>query len=65
MNWDQIEGEWKQFKGKVQDEWGKLTGDEIDRIDGNRERLEGTIQSKYGKTKEDAKKEVDRWLEDA
>lgn len=65
MNWDQIEGEWKQFKGKVQDEWGKLTGDEIDRIDGNRERLEGTIQSKYGKTKEDAKKEVDRWLNDA
>lgn len=65
MNWDQIEGEWKQFKGKVQDEWGKLTGDEIDRIDGNRERLEGTIQSKYGKSKEDAKKEVDRWLEDA
>ncbi|WP_424966802.1 MULTISPECIES: CsbD family protein [unclassified Dinoroseobacter] len=65
MNWDQIEGEWKQFKGKVQDKWGELTDDEIDQIEGNRTRLEGTIQSKYGKTKEEAKEEVDRWLEDA
>lgn len=65
MNWDQIEGEWKQFKGKVQDKWGELTGDEVDQIDGNREELEGRIQAKYGKTKQEAKEEVNRWLDES
>ena len=65
MNWDQIEGNWKQFTGKVQAKWGELTDDECDRIAGNREQLEGKIQEKYGKTKEQAKKEVDELLADA
>ncbi|MEO3415092.1 CsbD family protein [Roseovarius sp. CAU 1744] len=62
MNWDQIEGSWKQFKGHVQSKWGELTNDEIDQIEGDRDVLEGKIQEKYGKTKEEAKKEVDEFL---
>lgn len=63
MNWDQIQGNWKQIKGKARSKWGDLTDDEIDRAEGDREELEGAIQAKYGKTKEEAKKEVDNWLE--
>jgi len=62
MNWDQIEGNWKQFTGKVQAKWGELTSDECDQIAGNREQLEGKIQEKYGRTKEEARKEVDEFL---
>jgi uncharacterized protein YjbJ (UPF0337 family) len=65
MNWDQVEGNWKQLKGKVQSKWGDLTDDDCDRIDGNREQLEGRIQEKYGKTKEEAKREVDEFLDAA
>ncbi len=62
MNWDQVEGNWKQMKGEVQSRWGKLTDDEVDQAAGNREKLEGKIQERYGKTKEEAKREVDEWM---
>lgn len=62
MNWDQIQGKWKQLKGDVQSKWGELTDDEVDEVKGDREALEGKIQAKYGKTKEEAKKEVDEFL---
>ncbi|WP_298493482.1 CsbD family protein [uncultured Maritimibacter sp.] len=62
MNWDQIEGKWKQFKGEAQVQWGKLTDDELDEVAGNREKLEGKIQERYGKTKEEARDEVDAWM---
>ncbi|ASJ76802.1 CsbD family protein [Granulosicoccus antarcticus] len=62
MNWDQVEGNWKQFKGGVQSKWGEITNDELDQIDGNREQLEGKIQERYGKTKEEAREEVDKML---
>lgn len=65
MNWDQIQGKWKQVKGQAQTQWGELTDDDLDQVDGNRERLEGLIQERYGKTKEEAKREVDAWLESA
>ncbi len=58
MNWDQIEGNWKQFKGKAQAKWGKLTDDELDVIKGNRERLVGKVQELYGKAKDEAEREV-------
>ena len=48
MDWDRIEGNWKQFKGKVKEQWGKLTDDEIDEIAGRRDQLEGKIQERYG-----------------
>ena len=63
MNWDQVEGKWKQFTGSVQAKWGELTNDELDEIEGNRERLEGKIQERYGIEKEEAKRQVDEWLD--
>jgi uncharacterized protein YjbJ (UPF0337 family) len=62
MNWDRIEGNWKQFKGKVQQQWGSLTDDDLDRIEGRREELAGRIQERYGKSKDEAEREVDEWL---
>ena len=59
MNWDRIEGSWKEVKGKVQERWGRLTHDEVDQIKGNREQLEGALQRVYGKTKDEAKKDVE------
>lgn len=58
MNWDQIEGKWKQFKGQAQQKWGDLTDDEIDQIDGKREELVGKVQEKYGVAKEEAERQV-------
>jgi uncharacterized protein YjbJ (UPF0337 family) len=62
MNWDRIEGNWKQFKGKVQQQWGSLTDDDLDRIEGRQDELEGVIQERYGKSKDEAKTMVDDWL---
>jgi uncharacterized protein YjbJ (UPF0337 family) len=63
MNWDQIEGKWKEFRGQVQANWGDLTDDDLDVINGRRTELEGRLQKRYGYGKEEAKAEVDRWLE--
>lgn len=62
MNWDQVEGKWKEMTGNVKAKWGELTDDEIAEVNGDREALEGKIQAKYGKTKEEAKQEVDDFL---
>jgi uncharacterized protein YjbJ (UPF0337 family) len=62
MNWDQIQGNWKQWKGKAQSQWGQLTGDDLDEIEGDRTRLEGKIQERYGTTKEEAREAVDSWM---
>jgi uncharacterized protein YjbJ (UPF0337 family) len=62
MNWDQIQGNWKEFKGKAQQQWGKLTDDEVDRVEGRREELAGLIQQRYGASREQAEREIDDWL---
>jgi uncharacterized protein YjbJ (UPF0337 family) len=62
MNWDRIEGNWKQFKGSVQQNWGKLTDDDLDVIEGKRTQLAGQLQERYGLAKDDAEKEIDAWL---
>lgn len=62
MNWDQVQGQWKQLKGKAVTQWGKLTDDEVDQVAGDREQLEGLLQEKYGKTKEEVRDEVDAWM---
>ena len=62
MNWDQISGNWTEFKGKAKAQWGKLTDDDLKVIDGNREALEGRLQSQYGYAKDKVKTEVDKWL---
>ncbi|MBU2960432.1 CsbD family protein [Citreicella sp. C3M06] len=59
MNWDVIQGKWKQLKGDAQIQWGKLTDDDLDRTEGNREKLVGVIQERYGIAKDDAERQVD------
>jgi uncharacterized protein YjbJ (UPF0337 family) len=62
MNWNTIEGNWKQFRGKIRQQWGKLTDDDLDRIAGKRTELIGRLQERYGKTREAADEMVDEWL---
>lgn len=61
MNWDQIEGNWKQFTGRAQQTWGKLTDDDLQVIKGSQHELAGKIQERYGITKEDAEKQINEW----
>lgn len=65
MNKDQIEGNWKQLKGKVKQQWGKLTNDDIDVIEGSRQELAGKIQAAYGCNKADAEKQISEWEKSA
>lgn len=58
MNWDIVEGNWKQFKGKVQSQWGKLTDDHLDVIAGKRDQLAGKIQETYGITQDEAEAQI-------
>lgn len=58
MAWDQIQGNWKQFKGKVKETWGDLTDDEIDQIAGKRDVLLGKIQERYGIEKAEAEQRL-------
>lgn len=62
MNWDRIEGNWKQFQGNAQAQWGKLTNDDLDVVEGNRAKLAGRLQERYGIEKDEAEKEIDSWL---
>jgi uncharacterized protein YjbJ (UPF0337 family) len=59
MNWDQIEGNWKQFKGKVKEKWGQLTDDELDQAAGRRDQVIGVLQKQYGWQREQAERELD------
>ena len=61
MNWDRIEGNWKQFKGKAKQKWGELTDDDLDKLAGKRDQLIGRIQERYGVAKEKAEEEVREW----
>ena len=63
MDWDRVEGNWKQFKGKVKVKWGELTEDDLTQINGNREQLEGKLQERYGYTKDQARQQLDEWSE--
>lgn len=60
MNKDILEGNWKQLKGKVKENWGKLTDDEVDEINGRKENFIGKIQEKYGLKKDEAEKEWEK-----
>lgn len=62
MNWDRIEGNWKQFSGKVKEKWGDLTDDDVATINGRRDQLEGKLQERYGYSKDQVQKEVNDWL---
>ena len=65
MNWYQMEGKWKQMKGSLQEQWGKLTDDDLDVIAGQRDKLVGKLQERYGYAKEDAQRRADEWVKNA
>ncbi len=58
MNREQMQGNWKQLKGEIQKQWGKLTDDELDVVEGNQTKLAGIIQERYGIAKEEAERQV-------
>jgi len=61
MNWDRIEGKWKQSMGKVKEKWGRLTEDDLEVIAGKREQLVGKIQERYGIAKDAAERQVEEF----
>ena len=61
MNWDRIEGNWKELKGKVKVQWGELTNDDLDKIEGKRDQLIGSLQKRYGYSRDVAEREADEF----
>ncbi len=61
MNWDRVEGNWKEFKGKVKQQWGDLTDDDLTVIEGNRDELAGRLQKRYGYARDKADREISSW----
>jgi len=61
MNEDTLKGQWTQLKGKVREQWGKLTDDDVDMIQGRGEQLVGRIQERYGVAKDEAQRQFDAW----
>jgi uncharacterized protein YjbJ (UPF0337 family) len=62
MNWDQVQGKWKQYKGSAKERWGQLTDDDLDKIDGRAQQLVGSLQERYGIEKEAAEKQANEFL---
>jgi len=63
MNADVFKGKWNQLKGNVRKQWGKLTDDDVEQVKGNEEVLLGRLQERYGRTKEQAREDLNRWLD--
>lgn len=61
MNWDRVEGQWKQRRGKAVHHWGKLMNDELAAIAGKHEEFVGILQEKYGIARDEAKRQVDEF----
>ena len=61
MNWDQVQGKWKQMKGDIRTRWGKLTYDDLHLVGGEKDKLVGLIQERYGIKKDEAQRQVDDW----
>jgi len=61
MNWDRVEGKWKQLRGAARAKWGRLTDDDLDLIAGHRDQLIGRLQERYGIARDEAEKQTDEW----
>jgi len=61
MNEDTFKGQWMQLKGKVREQWGKLTDDDVDQIQGRSEQLIGKLQNRYGIARDEAQRQFDAW----
>lgn len=57
---EKMEGTWKQFKGRIQEAWGSLTGDQLDKFEGKRDQLIGYIQQKTGETQEEIERQIEK-----
>ena len=64
MNEDTLKGQWTQLKGKIREQWGNLTYDDLDQIQGRSEQLIGSLQTRYGIQRDEAKRQVDAWMND-
>jgi uncharacterized protein YjbJ (UPF0337 family) len=62
MNWDQVQGKWKQVRGSAKQQWGKLTDNDLEQIAGMRDKLVGKLQERYGIAQEEAQKKADEWI---
>ncbi len=62
MNWDQIEGQWKDLKGSVREKWAKITDDDVELIAGKKDRFVGKLQERYGLAKDRAEVEIDEYI---
>jgi uncharacterized protein YjbJ (UPF0337 family) len=65
MNEDTLKGQWMQLKGRIREQWGKLTDDDVDQIQGKSEQLIGKLQSRYGMAKDEAERQFDSWMRSA
>ncbi len=63
MNWDRIEGNWREYKGKVKERWGKLTDGDLQTIQGKRDQLIGKLQQTYGMAREEAEQQIKDFLD--
>ena len=63
MNWDRIEGNWKQFKGKARQKWAELTDDDVDKLRGKKDELVGKLQERKGIERDKAEREVNEWAD--
>jgi uncharacterized protein YjbJ (UPF0337 family) len=61
MNWDQIEGKWKQVVGSAKQKWGRLTDDDLTFIGGSKDKFLGRLQERYGISKEEAQNQIEAW----
>jgi len=61
MDWNIIEGKWKELKGHAREQWGKLTDDELEEVGGKKDRLVGKLQQKYGYAADEATRRADEW----
>jgi uncharacterized protein YjbJ (UPF0337 family) len=61
MNWDTVQGNWTELKGKIKHQWGKLTDDDLKAIEGDRDQLAGRLQQRYGYAKDKVDAEIDNW----
>jgi uncharacterized protein YjbJ (UPF0337 family) len=63
MNMEELKGKWKQVKGKAKEQWSELTEDDLNAMDGRRDQMIGKLKERYGKSLEEARKEVDAFLD--
>lgn len=62
MNWDQVDGQWKQLQGRIKSKWAKLTDDDLMHLSAKKDDLVGKVQERYGIMKDAAEAQVDEWL---